>query len=125
MLDLDRQLFLLGAGCLVWGLARIAYQRGGAGNGLFVSILRDLDAMPQAMRQLAPVQFFSWVALFAMWIYTVPALVTVPVSLVPGRTALLWTLRSVGFSRVEIIPPPEGAYEQLARGQRVMAAAWV
>ena len=76
-LDLDRQLFLLGAGCLVWGLARIAYQRGAAGEGLFFSILRDLDTMPAAMRQLAPVQFFSWVALFAMWIYTTPAVTEV------------------------------------------------
>ena len=77
VLELDRQLFLLGAGCLVWGLARIAYQRGATGDGLFISILRDLDTMPEAMRQLAPVQFFSWVALFAMWIYTTPAVTAV------------------------------------------------
>ncbi len=77
VLELDRQLFLLGAGCLVWGLARISYQRGVAGDGMFISILRDLDTMPQAMRQLAPVQFFSWVALFAMWIYTTPAVTEV------------------------------------------------
>ncbi len=77
VLELDRQLFLLGAGCLIWGLARIAYQRGSDGDGLFISILRDLDTMPQAMRQLAPVQFFSWVALFAMWIYTTPAVTAV------------------------------------------------
>ncbi|MFM7066007.1 MAG: MFS transporter [Gammaproteobacteria bacterium] len=77
VLDLDRQLFLLGAGCLVWGLARMAHRQGTTGDGLFVSILRDLDHMPQAMRQLAPVQFFSWVALFAMWIYTTPAVTAV------------------------------------------------
>ena len=29
--------------------------------------------MPQTMRQLAWVQFFSWFALFAMWIYTTAA----------------------------------------------------
>ncbi len=29
--------------------------------------------MPAAMRRLAPVQFFSWLALFSMWIYTTPA----------------------------------------------------
>jgi maltose/moltooligosaccharide transporter len=29
--------------------------------------------MPKTMRQLAIVQFFSWFALFAMWIYTTPA----------------------------------------------------
>jgi maltose/moltooligosaccharide transporter len=29
--------------------------------------------MPKTMKQLAYVQFFSWFALFAMWIYTTPA----------------------------------------------------
>ena len=39
----------------------------------FVSILNDLYNMPKTMKQLAVVQFFSWFALFAMWIYTTPA----------------------------------------------------
>lgn len=30
--------------------------------------------MPRTMRQLAIVQFFSWLALFSMWIYAVPAI---------------------------------------------------
>src|SRR5690606_22280746 len=30
-------------------------------------------AMPKTMAQLAVVQFFSWLALFSMWIYTTPA----------------------------------------------------
>ncbi|MDZ4702417.1 MAG: MFS transporter, partial [Saprospiraceae bacterium] len=29
--------------------------------------------MPRTMKQLAPVQFFSWFALFSMWIYTTSA----------------------------------------------------
>lgn len=33
----------------------------------------DLKAMPKTMMQLAVVQFFSWFALFAMWIYTTSA----------------------------------------------------
>jgi maltose/moltooligosaccharide transporter len=32
-------------------------------------IMHDLFHMPRVMRQLAVVQFFSWFALFAMWIY--------------------------------------------------------
>ncbi|MGF1869617.1 MFS transporter [Photobacterium indicum] len=36
-------------------------------------ILTDLRAMPKTMMQLALVQFFSWFALFAMWIYTTSA----------------------------------------------------
>ncbi|HEX4634335.1 MAG TPA: MFS transporter, partial [Gemmatimonadales bacterium] len=37
------------------------------------TILHDLIAMPRTMQQLALAQFFSWFALFAMWIYTTTA----------------------------------------------------
>ena len=47
------------------------------GAGMLSAIVRDIRQMPQAMRRLAPVQFFSWVALFAMWIYTTPAITQV------------------------------------------------
>ena len=36
-------------------------------------IARSLREMPMTMRQLAVVQFFSWFALFSMWIYTTGA----------------------------------------------------
>jgi maltose/moltooligosaccharide transporter len=36
-------------------------------------IIESLAAMPRTMLQLAVVQFFSWFALFAMWIYTTAA----------------------------------------------------
>jgi len=48
-------------------------QRGGRYDNGFVTILNDFLDMPQTMRQLAWAQFFSWFALFAMWIYTTPA----------------------------------------------------
>ena len=38
-------------------------------NGLVV-IMDDLYSMPRTMKQLSVVQFFSWFALFTMWIYT-------------------------------------------------------
>ena len=41
-------------------------------NG-FVTIMNDFQAMPKVMKQLAWVQFFSWFALFSMWIYMTPA----------------------------------------------------
>jgi maltose/moltooligosaccharide transporter len=44
---------------------------------MLVTIMRDLVAMPQAMRRLAWVQFFSWLALFSMWIYTTAAVAQV------------------------------------------------
>jgi maltose/moltooligosaccharide transporter len=45
--------------------------------GMFVTIMGDMATMPLAMRRLAPVQFFSWLALFAMWIYTTAAVAQV------------------------------------------------
>ena len=37
------------------------------------AIWQALKEMPPRMRQLAPVQFFTWMALFCMWIYFPPA----------------------------------------------------
>ena len=37
------------------------------------NVVNDLYLMPRVMRQLAVVQFLSWFALFAMWIYTTAA----------------------------------------------------
>jgi maltose/moltooligosaccharide transporter len=45
-----------------------AEQKSGSAN-----FLADLLAMPKTMQQLALVQFFTWFALFAMWIYTTSA----------------------------------------------------
>lgn len=42
-------------------------------SGGLVVVMNDLFNMPKTMVQLAYVQFFSWFALFAMWIYTTPA----------------------------------------------------
>jgi maltose/moltooligosaccharide transporter len=42
-------------------------------NEGFAQIFKDFINMPATMRQLAFVQFFSWLALFAMWIYTTSA----------------------------------------------------
>lgn len=39
-------------------------------------ILSGIVSMPRPMRQLAVVQFFTWFALFCMWIYFVPAVAT-------------------------------------------------
>jgi SAM-dependent methyltransferase len=46
-------------------------------------------------------------------------------ALYPGREALIFLLKRVGFSRVEIISAPEGAGEPLASGGRIMVAAYV
>jgi len=68
---LDKQLYVLGGGAAVCGVLLLGrrYARG----GMYAAIVDDLIGMPAAMRRLAVVQFFSWFALFAMWIYTTDA----------------------------------------------------
>ena len=71
--DLEKELYILSGGLLIFGfillltagLAKINKTK----NGL-VEIVTDMLNMPKTMGQLAVVQFFSWFALFAMWIYT-------------------------------------------------------
>ena len=69
---LDKQLYVLAGGFAVFGILQVitsVLQNGGhTKNGLY-EIMHDLFHMPKVMRQLAIVQFFSWFALFAMWIY--------------------------------------------------------
>lgn len=49
-------------------------KRANAGVGhAFREIVRGIGMMPTAMKQLSVVQFFTWLALFSMWIYFVPA----------------------------------------------------
>jgi maltose/moltooligosaccharide transporter len=70
------QVMILSAVVAVGGMLLIAsgiMQRGGRFDNGFVTILNDLQDMPRTMKQLAWVQFFSWFALFAMWIYTTAA----------------------------------------------------
>lgn len=46
-----------------------------SGEGL-ITILRDFSKMPRTMRQLGLVQFFSWFALFGMWVFTTDSIAT-------------------------------------------------
>ena len=48
-------------------------RRSGHDRNGFMEVVNDLFAMPRTMRQLAIVQFFSWFAMFSMWIYGTPA----------------------------------------------------
>ena len=70
------QVMVLSAVVAVGGVLLIAsgaLQRRGRYDNGFVTIFNDLQDMPRTMKQLARVQFFSWFALFAMWIYTTAA----------------------------------------------------
>ena len=45
------------------------------------------------------------------------------IALYPSAKGLVWVLEKLGFGRVRVLPPPEGAYQQLATGKRVMVEA--
>ncbi len=74
--QLDKQLYILGGGLTLFGLAQMinrAFVRDGQREGNVLNhILSDLAQMPQQMKRLAVAQFFSWFALFIMWINTTP-----------------------------------------------------
>ncbi|GGH67807.1 maltose/moltooligosaccharide transporter [Filimonas zeae] len=50
-------------------------QEPGSHKGLR-QILKDFTTMPRTMRQLGLMQFFSWFALFSMWVFTTDAVAT-------------------------------------------------
>ena len=54
-----------------------------------------------------------------------PEASTTGICLVPSLEALLWIMRKIGFSRVEVLDPPPDAYEQLRYGKRVMVAGLI
>lgn len=51
---------------------RMKRENSGVGHA-FREIFQGIGSMPTAMKQLSVVQFFTWLALFSMWIYFVPA----------------------------------------------------
>ena len=74
--ETDYGLYVLFVGSIIFGLLQLLaglFTNQNKTSGGLVSILNDLYKMPKTMKQLAVVQFFSWFALFAMWIYTTPA----------------------------------------------------
>jgi maltose/moltooligosaccharide transporter len=76
MRQLEKELYVLSG---IFGLFGLAYLIAGMLMHRniyrigFVQIVRDFQNMPKTMIQLAFVQFFSWFALFAMWIYATAA----------------------------------------------------
>jgi len=73
---LEKELYILGFGLAVFGLLQLLtglFRKNNMSNGL-VEIMTDLHRMPKTMGQLAVVQFFSWLALFSMWIYSTSAI---------------------------------------------------
>ena len=73
--SLEKEMYLLGGLLIAYGLASIAgisLARRGSTTNVLAHIVGDFSGMPAIMKKLALVQFFSWSALFIMWIYTTP-----------------------------------------------------
>jgi len=75
--QLDKNLMLLTCGLIFFGLCQIIaglLQHKGNSNNGFSHVMVDLFNMPETMKQLAVVQFFSWFPFFAMWTSTTAAI---------------------------------------------------
>lgn len=72
---LEKELYIIVAAIVLFGLlqALVARLKSKNSEGALCEIMDDFFAMPAMMKRLAWVQFFSWFALFAMWIYTTSA----------------------------------------------------
>lgn len=73
---LKKELYVFTGGITAFGLIQLIafiFYRAKRFRG-FVEVIDDLNFLPTTMKRLAVVQFFSWFALFSMWIYTTPAL---------------------------------------------------
>lgn len=68
----DKMLYVLAGLCAAYGVL-LGVARLIPSPHMLATIVDDLRSMPSTMRRLAWVQFFSWFALFAMWIYTTAA----------------------------------------------------
>lgn len=74
--ELEKEMYVLSLGLTIFGIAFLLsffLIRQGRSDAGIVHITKDFVSMPTTMVQLAWVQFFSWFALFSMWIYTTPA----------------------------------------------------
>ncbi|HEX6982137.1 MAG TPA: MFS transporter [Balneolaceae bacterium] len=71
-----KELYIFGLGIAVFGFVMVMaglFQKAGKSDHGLVVVVTDFLNMPKTMVQLSFVQFFSWFALFAMWIYTTAA----------------------------------------------------
>ena len=73
---LEKELYVLTCGIATYGLLNIiaGFLHSRKNDNGLVEVMDDLNFLPTTMKKLAIVQFFSWFALFSMWIYSTPAL---------------------------------------------------
>ncbi len=103
---LEQQLYLLAGGLAIGGALFLWLSRSRS-RGMVRQVMADLYGMPRSMRRLAWVQFFSWFAMFALWIYTTPAVTAVQF----GSSNPLSSAYNAGANWVDVL---FGAYNGFA-----------
>ncbi|KGI76879.1 MFS transporter [Oleiagrimonas soli] len=84
---LEKELYLLAGMLIVFG-GLFVWLSQTRSTGMTRQVMGDLYGMPDTMKKLAWVQFFSWFALFAMWIYTTSAVTAVQYGTTDTQSAL-------------------------------------
>ncbi len=95
---LARQLYLLAAASAAAGVLFLWLSRTRS-RGMIRQVMADLYTMPEAMRRLAWVQFFSWFAMYAMWVYATPAVTAAQF----GSSNPLSTAYNAGANWVDVL----------------------
>jgi maltose/moltooligosaccharide transporter len=105
---LEADLYIL-AGCLmIYGIALLCAVHM-PGKNAMRAIISDLHQMPAGMRKVALVQFFSWFALFAMWLFTTGAVTKVHF----GATDTHGAVYNAGANWVGVLFAAQNAFSAL------------
>ncbi len=133
--QLEAELYILGIGLIAFGIIQVITGmliRSGKTSGGFVVVINDLFKMPLTMKQLAFVQFFSWFALFAMWIYTTAGVTSAKYDMKLDRTtydvlesslnSVLGSPEAAGWENVpEIQADMEHMKQRFEKGKKVVS----
>lgn len=92
-------------------------------KGSLLDIIKDFKTMPKTMKQLGLVQFFSWFALFSMWVFTTDAVATHVYGLTGDYT------KSVEYNTAgNMVSSAFGVYNLVAAGYALclpLLAKWI
>jgi MFS family permease len=102
---MEAEVYILGFGLVVFGIIQLITgvftMKKRTNNGLVI-IINDLFKMPKTMVQLAFVQFFSWFALFSMWIYTTAGVTSTKYDMKLDRD--IFTSIKQTIDRISVLP---------------------
>ena len=115
----EKELYIVTGGVSSFGLlllvATFISKKGRTSNGLVVT-MNDFYAMPRTMKQLAVVQFFSWFALFSMWIYATAGVTShlYEMTLSESEVSALEKAAS-NYEHINLVGDSSGIYEDVVR----------